>query len=281
MAFTFIDLFAGIGGFHIAMNNLGGTCVFSSEKDKYARKTYEENFKSKEPELFKKYFAGDITQVNPEHIPDFDILCAGFPCQPFSNAGKQNGFQDSRGTLFFNIAQIIKTKQPKAFFLENVRNLLKHDGGKTFEVIQNILTQELGYSLYYKIIKATDFNCPQHRPRIYLVGFKDTNIDFNFPNSIPLTNTMSHIFSAPCSREIGFTIRVGGKGSPINDKHNWDGYMVNGQEVRLTPDHAKKMQGFPDTYIFPVSNTQAMKQIGNAVAVPVIEAIGKEIIKFL
>jgi DNA (cytosine-5)-methyltransferase 1 len=279
--FTFIDLFAGIGGFHIAMNNLGGTCVFSSEKDKYARDTYQTNFKPLEPNLFPDFFAGDITQVVPSNIPDFDILCGGFPCQPFSNAGKQKGFNDIRGTLFFNIVDIIKTKQPKAFFLENVRNLVKHDGGKTFETIKKTLTEDLGYSFYYKVIKATDFNCPQHRPRTYIVGFKNTTIDFSFPKPIPLTKTMSDIFNAPCDRDIGFTLRVGGRSSPINDRHNWDGYMVNSKEQRLTIEHAKKMQGFPDSYIFPVSTTQSMKQIGNAVAIPVIEAIGLQIIKSL
>ena len=124
--FTFIDLFAGIGGFHLGMNHVGAKCVFVSEKDTYARLTYQKNFEIGEPELFNGNFAGDITKVNPQDIPDFDILCGGFPCQPFSNAGKQHGFNDVRGTLFFNIVEIIKTKQPKAFFLENVRNLVKH-----------------------------------------------------------------------------------------------------------------------------------------------------------
>lgn len=279
--FTFIDLFAGIGGFHLGMNHVGAKCVFVSEKDTYARLTYQKNFEIGEPELFNGNFAGDITKVNPQDIPDFDILCGGFPCQPFSNAGKQHGFNDVRGTLFFNIVEIIKTKQPKAFFLENVRNLVKHDGGKTFEVIKKTLTEDLGYSFYYKVIKATDFNCPQHRPRVYMVGFKNPEIIFDFPTPIELSKTMSDIFGAPCSRKIGYTLRVGGKGSPITDRRNWDGYWVNGEEQRLTPEIAKKMQGFPDDFHFPVSNTQAMKQIGNAVAVPVIHAIGQKIIDCL
>jgi DNA (cytosine-5)-methyltransferase 1 len=149
MAYKFIDLFAGIGGFHIALHNLGAECVFASEWDEAARKTYEENLNKVSPKLFKSgNFAGDITQVDKASIPDFDILCGGFPCQPFSQAGHKLGFDDTRGTLFFDIAEIIKIKQPKAFFLENVRGLFKHDNGKTFEVIKRTLTEELGYSLH-------------------------------------------------------------------------------------------------------------------------------------
>lgn len=278
--YTFIDLFAGIGGFHIALSNVGMKCVYVSEKDKYARQTYENNFKSQHPDLFPHHFVGDITQVDAVDIPNFDILCAGFPCQPFSAAGKKKGFEDIRGTLFFDIARIIKEKQPKAFLLENVRGLLTHDNGNTFKVIE-ITLKELGYSVYYKVIKATDFNCPQHRPRIYIVGFKDTKIQFEFPSPIPLTTTMSDIFGAKCSRSVGFTLRVGGKGSPIDDRRNWDGYIVEGSVVRLTPEIAKLMQGFPKEFEFPVSKQQAMKQIGNSVAIPVIEAIATEIKKVL
>ena len=146
--FKFIDLFAGIGGFHLAFHNVGAKCVFSSEWDEFARKTYQENFEPIEPDLFSSgNFVGDITQVDKSTIPDFDILCAGFPCQPFSQAGHKLGFEDVRGTLFFDIAEIIRVKRPKAFFLENVRHLYKHDGGKTFQVILNILTEELGYKV--------------------------------------------------------------------------------------------------------------------------------------
>jgi len=146
MSFTFIDLFAGIGGFHLALHQLNGECVYASEWDSFARKTYEANFKHISPSLFdKNLFRGDIKlEKNQECIPcDVDILCAGFPCQPFSQAGLKKGFDDSRGTLFFEIAKIIKEKQPKSFLLENVRHLLKHDNGKTFDVIYNILTKEL------------------------------------------------------------------------------------------------------------------------------------------
>ena len=190
--FTFIDLFAGIGGFHMAMHNLGGECVFASEMDAEARITYEHNYKKISPNLFKnKMFNADIRNIMPNEIPDFDVLCAGFPCQPFSQAGHKRGFEDShnsgRGTLFFNIAEIIQEKQPKAFFLENVRGLVNHDGGKTFKIIKDILEVELGYSIYYKVVKATDYGLPQHRPRIFIVGFRDDSFmkGFSFPPPKP------------------------------------------------------------------------------------------------
>lgn len=273
---TFIDLFAGIGGFHIGMTNNDFQCVFASEINSFARKTYEHNFKKPGQELLDFHLNEDITKINPIDIPDFNVICAGFPCQPFSQAGKKLGFNDTRGTLFFNIAEIIRLKQPDAFFLENVRNLYSHDDGKTFEIIQQTL-ESLGYSFYHKIIQAKDFNCPQLRPRLYMVGFKNKNIKFEFPAPVPLTTTMSDIFGQPCTRDIGFTLRVGGKGSPITDRRNWDGYIVNGKEVRLTPDIAKLMQGFPKSYHFPVSKLQSMKQLGNSVAIPVIEAISRNI----
>jgi DNA (cytosine-5)-methyltransferase 1 len=273
---TFIDLFAGIGGFHLGMTNNNFRCVFASEIDHFARQTYSLNFKIPGKDILNFPLNEDITKVNPGDIPDFDVLCAGFPCQPFSQAGKKLGFNDTRGTLFFNIAEIIRVKQPEAFFLENVRNLYTHDDGRTFQVIKNTL-EGLGYSFYHQIIKASDFNCPQHRARLYMVGFKNKEIKFEFPKPVPLIKTMSDIFGQPCTRNIGFTLRVGGKGSPISDRRNWDGYIVNGKEVRLTPDIAKLMQGFPQGYQFQVSKTQAMKQIGNSVAVPVIEAIARNI----
>ena len=140
---TFIDLFAGIGGFHLAFHNLGAECVFASEWDNAARLTYETNFKKISPKIFDQgHFVGDITKINKKSIPDFDILCAGFPCQPFSQAGYRKGFADIRGTLFFEIAEIIKIKKPKAFFLENVRGLYSHDGGRTFETIKRALVDE-------------------------------------------------------------------------------------------------------------------------------------------
>lgn len=280
--YKIIDLFAGIGGFHIAFENIGAKCVFASEWDKHARATYELNFKNKNPELFRaENFVGDITQVDEKNIPDFDILTAGFPCQPFSNAGFKKGFSDTRGTLFFDIARIIKHKQPKAFFLENVRGLLKHDNGKTFAVIKKILEEDLGYSFYYQIIKASDYGVPQYRPRLFMVGFKNKNIKFKFPDPIPLKKTMSDIWKAPCEKEVGFTLRVGGRKSNINDRRNWDSYIVNGGVKVLSSKEGKRMQGFPDSFKFPVTENQAMKQLGNSVAIPAVQATAQEILKSL
>lgn len=280
--FKFIDLFAGIGGFHIGLHNAGAQCVFASEWDEHARQTYEHNIKKIEPQLFAKgNFAGDITKVAPADIPDFDIVCGGFPCQPFSNAGQRLGFSDPRGNLFFFIAEIIRQKQPKAFFLENVRGLLKHDDGKTFATIQRIIKEELGYSFYWKLVKGTDFGVPQLRPRVYMVGFRDRSIDFKFPEPVALKFTMSDVLGGHCPREVGFTLRCGGRGSALNDRRNWDRYLVDGREVQLDSEMAKRMQGLPDDFEFPVTEAQAMKQLGNSVVVPAIEAVAKAVLQAL
>lgn len=282
--YKMIDLFAGIGGFHIAFDNLGSECVFASEWDDHARKTYIHNFQNKNPKLFSSNnFVGDINlikDINSE-IPDFDILTGGFPCQPFSQAGHKKGFNDTRGTLFFTIANILKQKQPKAFFLENVRGLLNHDGGKTFETIRKVIEEDLGYSFFYKIIRASDFGVPQHRPRLFMVGFKDKSIAFEFPEAKPLNLTMSDVFNGKCDRKIGFTIRVGGRGSHVDDRRNWEFYRVDGKVRRLGIEEGKKLQGFPDNFEFPVTNIQAMKQLGNSVAIPAIQATAQEILKRL
>lgn len=275
----FIDLFAGIGGFHYAFHNAGAECVFASEWNEHARKTYEHNVRKFDPAIFEKgQFAGDITKVSPADIPDFDIVCGGFPCQPFSNAGHKLGFDDPRGNLFFYIAEIIRKKKPKAFFLENVRHLLKHDNGKTFATIQEIITEQLGYSFHWKIVKGTDFGVPQHRPRLFMVGFKDPKTPFSFPAPVPLKKTMSDILGGQCSREVGFTLRVGGRGSALNDRRNWDRYLVDGHEIQLSSAHGRQMQGFPDDFEFPVTEAQAMKQLGNSVVVPAVEAVARQVI---
>lgn len=286
--FTFIDLFAGIGGFHIAMHNLGGKCVFASEMDIHARKTYEHNFKKISPELFEnKMFNDDIRNMNISEIPDFDILCAGFPCQPFSQAGYKRGFNDNhnseRGNLFFNIVEILEEKKPKGFFLENVRGLVKHDNGNTFKVIRNILENELNYSFYFKIVKASDYGLPQLRPRAFMIGFRDESImkGFQFPPNKPLKYNMSDVWNGKCSREIGFTLRVGGRGSTINDRRNWDAYYVDGEVKQLGIEQGKKMQGFPDEYEFPVSKTQGIKQLGNSVAIDAVQEVAKQMLRHL
>ena len=279
---TFIDLFAGIGGFHLAFHNLGAECVFASEWDNAARLTYETNFKKISPNIFEKgHFAGDITKIDKNSIPNFDILCAGFPCQPFSQAGYRKGFADIRGTLFFEIAEIIKIKKPKAFFLENVRGLYSHDGGRTFETIKRALVDELGYSFHHSIVKASDHGLPQHRPRLFMVGFQDPSIEFEFPKKRKLKFTMSDVMKGHVDREIGFTLRVGGKKSPISDRRNWDGYIVDGEVRRLSPNEGKKMQGFPLTFKFPVSDSEALKQLGNSVAVTAVQDYAHAIIQNL
>jgi len=226
-------------------------------------------------------FAGDITKVNEKEMPDFDIITGGFPCQPFSHAGFKKGFADQRGTLFHDIVRIIKEKKPRAFFLENVSHLLKHDEGKTFQVIRQTIEKDLGYSFYYKIVRASDFNLPQHRPRLFMVGFRDKNISFEFPNPVKLTKTLSDIWGGKCEKKIGYTLRVGGRSSGIHDRRNWDSYVVDGKIKKLSPIEGKKMMGFPDNFIFPVTPTQAMKQLGNSVAVNAIHAVAQQIINSL
>ena len=282
MTYKFIDLFAGIGGFHIALHNLGAECVFASEWDDAARKTYEANFRKISPELFEREnFVGDITKIDKSSIPDFDILCAGFPCQPFSQAGRKLGFADTRGTLFFDIEEIIRLKKPKAFFLENVRGLLKHDNGRTFEVIQRTLTEGLGYSLHFAVVKASDHGLPQLRPRLFMIGFRDVNTPFVVPEKRALAYTMSDVMGGQVDRDIGFTLRVGGAQSSIDDRRNWDGYLVDGEVRRVSPDEGKRMQGFPSDFEFPVSKREAMKQLGNSVAINAIQDWADSIIKSL
>ena len=197
--FAFIDLFAGIGGFHIAMHSVGGECVFASEWDKNARITYEATYKGINPKLFKKdskgeyiYFNGDINDVIPEKIPQFDVLCGGFPCQAFSIAGLRKGFDDTRGTLFFNIADIVdrKTKQgqrPKVLFLENVKGLKNHMGGKTLEKLKRVLSEDLGYEIRLQVLNAKYFGVPQNRERLFFVCWDKKQIpvdEFRFPYGI-------------------------------------------------------------------------------------------------
>lgn len=282
MQLTFIDLFAGIGGFHLAFDDLDVKCVFASEWDIDARKTYEANFHSRSPDLFNSgNFAGDITEVEKAAIPDFDILTAGFPCQPFSQAGHKKGFSDTRGTLFFEIAEIMRVKQPQAFFLENVPHLLRHDGGKTFETISRVLKSDLGYSLQVFLAKASDHGLPQMRKRLFLIGFRDSSLSIEQPKRQEIAFTLSDVMGGRVTRDIGYTLRVGGRGSGIDNRRNWDAYLVDGKETRLTPDQAKRMQGFPETFAFPVTEAQAMKQLGNSVAVWAVKDYAKEIIRVL
>ena len=171
--FTYIDLFAGIGGIRRPYQNLGGECVFSSEIDKFAVQTYKENW-GETP-------SGDITKIDEKNIPNFDILLAGFPCQSFSIAGKRKGFSDIRGTMFFEIERILEYHKPKCFMLENVKGLVNHDKGRTFKTILDILENKLRYKVFYKVLNARDYGVPQNRERIIIIGFKNHNIEFEFP----------------------------------------------------------------------------------------------------
>jgi len=283
----FIDLCAGIGGFHYALDRLGWKCVYASEIDPIARKVYEENFIKNSPNIFKKnLFNKDIFKAQIKDIPNFDVICAGFPCQPFSQIGKRKGFLENyegRGNIFFEIVRIIKAKKPKVIFLENVKHIIKHDNGNTFKRIEKEI-RNLNYSFYHKVIKASEFGLPQHRPRTFMIGFrneKPKDSYFYFPKPKKLTMTMSDIFNGNCDREIGYTLRLGGMGSGIEDRRNWDSYRVNNKVVKLQVIHGKKMQGFPAKFTLPSSRATSLKLLGNSVAVNVIKAIGLQIENYL
>jgi len=293
--YTFVDLFAGIGGFHIAFSNLGAECVYVSEYDKYCRITYEHHFKSKNSKLFKdsKLFGGDIKEVTrspkriKDNIPPFDILTGGFPCQPFSQAGKKKGFLDEvRGTLFYDIAKILKARNPKAYFIENVRGLLVHDKGNTIAEMKKVM-EKLGYSFYVYPVRASDYGLPTHRPRIYMIGFRnDTDHHVNFvpPEKIPLKFNLTKLFNSKIDKEIGYTLRLGGVSSGIDDRRNWDSYRLSDGTIhKITVNEALRMMGFPTDFSFPkdISKRQAMKQLGNSVAISAIQAYADALLKVL
>lgn len=298
MAYNFIDLFAGIGGIRLGFEGILGQCVFSSEWDKYAQITYKANFRD-QPK-------GDITKIDVSDIPNFDILLAGFPCQPFSNAGLKKGFGDTRGTLFFYIAQIIAFHKPKVIFLENVKGLKNHDKGNTYDVIHSTL-ENMGYHIYSKVLNARDFGIPQNRERLYIVGFLD-NIDFTFPlgfskqvklGSILEPNvddkyTISDkLWSGHMRRKEEHILKGNGFGySLFNHNSLYTStmsarYYKDGSEIlieqkeqnprKITPREAARLQGFPDSFKIPVSDVQAYKQFGNSVCIPVIKALALQI----
>lgn len=329
--FTFIDLFAGIGGIRKGFESVGGRCVFTSEWNKYSQQTYRANFPD-EHEI-----NGDIREVKEHEVPNHDILLAGFPCQPFSIAGvskknalgRKHGFEDeTQGTLFFDIKRILEAKQPKAFLLENVKNLQSHDRGNTFRVIHRVLTEELGYQVFFKVIDARHW-VPQHRERIYIVGFREETgfswEDLDFPLEGPKLGSILHPELGAITAEPPYTDEQGKvleKYTLSNKlwqylqdysaKHKAKGngfgyglfgpndvartlsarYYKDGSEVliqqtgknprRLTPRECARLMGFDrldqPEFKIPVSDTQAYKQFGNAVAVPVIEAIAKALV---
>lgn len=312
--FKFIDLFAGIGGFRLAFQNLGGKCVFTSEWNPFSQKTYEANF-GEVP-------FGDITQIDENNIPNHDILLAGFPCQPFSIAGvskkislgRQHGFKDeAQGTLFFDIVRILEAKRPKAFMLENVKNLVSHDKGNTFRVIRGAL-EEIGYSIHYQVLDGR-YYVPQHRERIIVVGF-DKNIfkgeeQFTFPANPEHNYKIRDILESEIPEKYTLTDKLWnylqGYAAKHKEKGNGFGfglvdfegvtrtisarYYKDGSEIlipqegknprRLTPRECARLQGYPDIFKIPVSDNQAYRQFGNSVVTTMIQAVGENIVRVL
>lgn len=292
---TFIDLFAGIGGMRIPFEELGGECVFSSEWDESAQQTYYSNFDDMP--------VGDITKIDEAAIPDHDVLLAGFPCQPFSIIGNKQGFGDTRGTLFFDIERILRKKQPQAFLLENVRQLVSHDKGRTFLIIRERL-KKLGYTIYYKTLNALDFGLPQKRERIFIIGFRE-QIAFDFPVGTKKYKPLSDILEPDDQVDPSFfasekirrsrlekckiepfypSIWHENKGGNISvlpfscalrAGASYNYLLVNGIR-RPSERELLRLQGFPENFKIVVNITQLRKQTGNSVAVPVIDSIAEK-----
>ncbi len=295
-----IDLFAGIGGIRLAFENAGCNCVFSSEIDRSACETYSANFNERP--------CGDIRDIKSEDIPEFDILLAGFPCQAFSVIGKREGFADTtRGTLFFEIERILRDKKPRTFMLENVKNLTAHDKGRTYKIIMNHL-EELGYNVHAKILNALDFGLPQKRERIIIAGFRE-NVLFTFPSPVPECERkkLSDILEMNPERKyyVSDSIRAS-RLSRLKDKnfpkpyishenvagtitpHEWSAalragasanYILINDERRPTEREMLRLQGFPESFRIVVPYGKMKQQCGNSVAVPVIEAVAREMLK--
>lgn len=307
---TFIDLFAGLGGFRIALESLGAKCVYSSELDEHVKKVYAQNF-GDVPE-------GDITKVDENTIPDHDILCAGFPCQAFSISGKQQGFKDSRGTLFFDVTRIVKAKKPKVIFMENVKNFATHNNGRTLAMAKATI-EELGYQFYQKVLNAVDYGIPQKRERIYMICFRnDLQVNsFVYPKPFKLTRhvedfllddekMVEHLYVdridtyyngnmkdkySNKSIRLG-TVNKGGQGERIYSVKGiaitlsangggafakTGGYLVGGKPRRLHPRECARIMGYPDSYKISKSANQAYKQFGNSVVIDVLQFIAIEI----
>jgi DNA (cytosine-5)-methyltransferase 1 len=270
--FTFIDLFSGIGGFHVGLHKLGGKCLLASDIYEKANETYKTNL-GLEP-------IGDISRIESKDIPFHDILCAGFPCQPFSNVGQKGGLADPRGELIYDVVRILRDKQPKAFILENVKGLLSLQGGKTFTIIFELLKQS-GYKVYTDVLEAKDYGLPQIRKRLFFVGIReDLDNGFKFPQPIPLKYTLSNVFdNKKVEREYGFTVRVGGRRSGIKNRYNWDAYYVDGEVTIITPEQCLLLQGFPKDYVVSGNMGDKYKQAGNSVPTTVITELGKQLRK--
>jgi len=301
--FQFIDLFAGIGGMRLAFEGAGGECVFSSEWDKDSQKTYYENFKEKP--------SGDITQIHASEIPEFDVLLAGFPCQPFSSIGQRAGFaHETQGTLFYDVLRIIKAKRPASFLLENVMGLVNHDNGNTFNIIKKHLTFE-GYEIFYQILDASDYGVPQVRKRIYIIGFEKSRFkgipEFYWPK--PSKNKVGigkYVESGIEDRSISKHLQKSyiyklddGRPQIIDQDSDFPvktlvasyhkiqrltgTFVADGSTgLRLLSENeCKAIMGFPKNFKIPVSRTQMYRQMGNSVAVPVVKLVAREMISTL
>lgn len=307
--YTFIDLFAGLGGFRVALESLGAKCVYSNEWDKHVKKVYQQNFGDIPDD--------DITKVDEKKIENHDILCAGFPCQAFSISGNRKGFEDSRGTLFFDVARIIKEKRPKIIFMENVKNFAVHDGGKTLSVVKQTI-EDLGYQFNYKVLNPVDYGVPQKRERIYMVCFRnDLGItQFEYPSKVRLEKhvedfllendeDVSHLYVDRTDTYLNVrdietysdkTIRVGivnkgGQGERIYSPKGiaitlsaygggafakTGGYLINGKTRRLHPRECARIMGYPENYKIDENPNQAYKQFGNSVIIDVLQRIAIE-----
>lgn len=271
--FSFIDLFSGIGGFHSGLSSLGGECVFASDILPVACETYYKNYGIRPH--------GDITKIPAKMIPDHDILCAGFPCQSFSNVGPKGGLNDPRGEMIYEIFRILKVKKPKAFILENVKGLQAHQQGKVLSYIIQTL-EEIGYKVKYEILEAKDYGLPQIRKRIFIVGVKkNIKQEFIFPEPIKLKYTLSKVLGGKVDRDYGFTVRIGGRRSGINNRFNWDSYIVNGEVRIITPEQCLLLQGFKKSFKLAGNESQKYFQVGNSVPVSIINEIGRQLIKIL
>jgi DNA (cytosine-5)-methyltransferase 1 len=302
-----IDLFAGIGGIRMGFEKASNKieCVFTSEWNKFSVATYLENFND-------SIVHGDITKIDEKFIPDHDILLAGFPCQPFSQAGLKKGFSDTRGTLFFDIERILIEKKPQAFLLENVKQLKGHDKGRTLETILKHL-KNIGYiNIQYEVLKARDFGLPQNRERIYIVGFLNNEIKFEFPKPLKSPTKVGDILEEIVDEKYTISDKLweghqrrkqknkeNGKGfgyGIVNSESDYTNtisarYYKDGSEIlieqkdknprKITPREAARLQGFPDTFKIPVSDNQAYQQFGNSVAVSVVEKVAEEMLKHI
>lgn len=272
MEITFVDLFCGIGSFHYSFKKLGFKCIMASDIYKPAKENYKANYDID--------VLDDICSINPETLPNYDILCAGFPCQPFSQAGYHKGFTDTRGTMFFQVMRFVKTNKPKVVILENVQALLNHNEGKSFSKIKLDLENE-GYTVIHKILNCNDYGIPQMRKRLFIIAFKDLSVKFDkfFDlNQYKKTTTLKEYLNKNFEKSTAYTIRCGGRHSPIDDRHNWDGYFVDGVEYRLSIDDALKLQGFNDFHLSGKLN-EKWKLLGNTIPTIFTKMIGEQLLK--